>query len=654
MATHDAVVAGEGDVMIRKMVRLSVWGTEAFRSDVLGELQRLGVLHVEIGHEGLALGDALRRLKMLCATLQGLLEALRWDEWELLSDELLERTAQGLDPDQESTLKGLEQSVEVFRHRLAGLVAERESYEETFRSLKRMQKELAPFANFFHEALEKKRTVLLFWVPQPAAGHLGTLIKNVWIQRGWWSDREPLLFHRHLQPGTERDELFAVSLSTDAEHRVLEEVIHQEGGARWRPTPAFERVDLPEVLRAIEDGFQWVPRRLSQIQQEMDLVRKEWGVRLGALFTLLSEKSEVKTIENALSIQGPLFHLEGWLPEDRREETLVVLQRRFPEKLFLFWRQAMEDEWHQVPTALRNSSLFAPFEIFVNFFSSPRYMGVDPTVLVGIFFPLFAGCIVGDAGYALLLAMVGVFLRRRPEEDGVWRSAGAVALHVAGWSFAWGVAFGEYFGDVGWRLLGLHPLWVDRAHAVMPLLAFSVVLGGVHVLVGLGIGCFDALRHHHRHLWMERLGTMLVLVGLGLVVIIFTDVLPETYFPASLVLLGGGLVLILVGGGMGGMVEGVEAVGNVLSYVRIAAIGVSSAILASVASTFVDLLGVSFLGLFMALSIHALNIVLAVFESGLHAARLHYVEFFSKFFTGGGKEYAPFRKRRETLWKKHS
>ncbi len=640
--------------MIRKMVRLSVWGTETSRSAVLEELQRLGVLHVEVSHEGVLLGDALRRLKMLCATLQGLLEALRWDQWELLSDETLERTAQGLDLDQESTLVGLEQSVEVFRNRLAGLVAERESYEETLRSLKRMQRELVPFANFFREALSKKETVLLFWIPQASAGHMGTLIKNAWSQRGELHDGDRFRFHRHLQPGTERDELFAVSLPLESDNGFLEELVQREGGARWRPTPAFERESLPEVLRAMEDGFQWVPQRLSQIQQEMDQVRDEWGGRLGALFTLLSERTEVKTIENALSAQGTLFHLEGWLPEDRREETVAVLQRQFPGKLFLFWRQALEDEWHQVPTALQNSSIFSPFEIFVNFFSSPRYMGVDPTVLVGIFFPLFAGCIVGDAGYAILLALAGLFLLRRPERGGMGRAVGSIALHVAGWSFAWGVAFGEYFGDVGLRLFGLHPLWVDRAHAVMPLLAFSVVLGGVHVLVGLGIGCFDALRHHHRHLWMERLGTMLLILGLASTVAIFIGVLSEAYFAGPMALLGGGVVLILVGGGMGGMVEGVEAVGNVLSYVRIAAIGISSAILAAVASTFVDLLGVSVLGLFMALMIHALNIVLAIFESGLHAARLHYVEFFSKFFTGGGKEYAPFRKRRETLWRRHS
>ena len=105
---------------------------------------------------------------------------------------------------------------------------------------------------------------------------------------------------------------------------------------------------------------------------------------------------------------------------------------------------------------------------------------------------------------------------------------------------------------------------------------------------------------------------------------------------------------------MGGLIEAMGSIGNILSYVRIAAIGLSSAILAVVASRFVDVFGLSVLGIFMALAIHILNFILALGGSGLHSARLHYVEFMGKFYSGAGKYYKPFSKRRETRWKRRS
>ena len=105
-----------------------------------------------------------------------------------------------------------------------------------------------------------------------------------------------------------------------------------------------------------------------------------------------------------------------------------------------------------------------------------------------------------------------------------------------------------------------------------------------------------------------------------------------------------GVSLIFYGGGVPGVIEIMSLIGNVLSYARLMALGMASVMLAIVANRFAESIEVVFLGVVCAVALHVLNICLALFSPTIHSMRLHLVEFFSKFYKGGGKMYAPFKK----------
>ncbi|HRX25379.1 MAG TPA: V-type ATPase 116kDa subunit family protein, partial [Aminivibrio sp.] len=211
-----------------------------------------------------------------------------------------------------------------------------------------------------------------------------------------------------------------------------------------------------------------------------------------------------------------------------------------------------------------------------------------------------------------------------------------------------------FFGDAGHRLFHLEPLWVERSVSVLPVVVFTVALGAAHVFFGLLLGIYQGVRNSHRHLWMEKAGNLAVLLALVAGLVVLKAEMPRGVFTVPFSLLVIGLALLIAGGGIGGIIETLGSIGNIISYVRIAAIGLSSAILALVASKFLDVFGLSVFGIFLALMIHLLNFVLAIGGSALHSARLHYVEFFGKFYSGNGKEYTPFQRRSGSSWKKHS
>jgi V/A-type H+-transporting ATPase subunit I len=233
-------------------------------------------------------------------------------------------------------------------------------------------------------------------------------------------------------------------------------------------------------------------------------------------------------------------------------------------------------------------------------------------------------------------------------KGGVLRDVLIVLAMGAGWSLMFGILFGEFFGTLG-EYLGMQPLWFDRASPehVAGLLLMTLVVGAMHVTLGLVLGVWEALKDRSRSHLLERGGMLLGLISLFLLVGVLANFLPgELRTPAWVGVLIG---IVLVGASLGwlgiimGPIEFIGLIGNVLSYLRIAAIGLASVYLAKVANDVAGLVGNLLVGVIIALLIHALNLVLGAFSPTIHSLRLHYVEFFRKFYEGGGRPYDPFR-----------
>ncbi len=423
-------------------------------------------------------------------------------------------------------------------------------------------------------------------------------------------------------------------------------ILEDSGATQWRPPQGCRDDDYPSAVLSMRESLESNSRRLQELDQALEQARKRWGPKQRAFFHLIERKLEQLQVLEQCQTIGEALVIQGWLPQVSAPELREFLAQRFGSSVVLLEQDPEPDQYAAVPILLRHNDFFRPFELFLKLVRPPAYGTTDPTVMIGLFFPLFSGCIVGDGGYGLVMLLLTWWMRRRCA-SAVLRDGAFILMTVAVWSVLWGCAFGEFFGDLGHRVFHLAPLWVERSHVVLPVLFFSISLGLGHVLIGLAMGVIQGFRGRHRRHALEKLGNILVVLAMVGALMGARQYLPAGALPASLAAGILGVVLLMVGGGIGGLVESMSTFGNILSYVRIGAIGLSSAILAVAASKFIDVLGLSFLGLFMALAIHLLNFVLAFGESGLHSARLHYVEFMGKFYDGRGLSYKPFAYRRD-------
>ncbi|HXV61149.1 MAG TPA: V-type ATPase 116kDa subunit family protein, partial [Vicinamibacteria bacterium] len=406
--------------------------------------------------------------------------------------------------------------------------------------------------------------------------------------------------------------------------------------------PSYGGKSVAEAVPKLLARLQAIPAEIEELDATLDLLRREEIPEvLGALAAFHDRLARLETKTRARRT-AHAFVLGGWVPEAERLALETELHERFEGKLAMERVGGAELAEGSVPVALENPKLFRPFEALVKFLPLPHYGTIDPTPFVAVFFPMFFGLILGDVGYGALLAILAWILHRRSEPESLLSSLAKIGGACAAFSVLFGLLYGELFGDLGHELLGMPSLWFRREEALLPFLGLALALGFVHILLGLVLGVLGALRRGRREALGRGVAAVMIVMIL-IAILAAAEILPPAFFTPSIVALLVAFPLLVVAEGLLAPIELLASLSNIFSYARIMAIGTASVMMAVVANRMVGAVGSVVVGVLFALLFHLVNFVLGVFSPTIHALRLHYVEFFGKFYRPGGPDYDPLR-----------
>jgi len=413
----------------------------------------------------------------------------------------------------------------------------------------------------------------------------------------------------------------------------------------------YAYLSTEEALDHIENKVKMNHDELDGIDERLKRMAQEWlpKLRLWQLICL-DRIDELETFLKTGETEYT-FTIFGWIPDDDYDALETLLTSLFSDKVSIRRVDVPKQLKLSTPVKTKNPSIVEPYEHFVKMRATPSYSDIDPSSLVAIFMPIFFGMMAGDVGYGLvmlILALLGV----KKVKEGMLADILKFLKIGAIWTMFFGVLFGEYFGSLGEKI-GIPPLWISRSDPknIIPLLIMAISVGVGHILVGLVIGAWNAFINKSRSHLFERIGMFVGVIGLLILVGAMTSILSDGFRIAGWVTLAVGLVTLSVSLGSSGFflgpIEFVGLLGSILSYLRIAALGLASVFLAEVANELGGTIPSLLLGLLIAILIHALNIAMGILSPTIQSLRLQYVEFFRRFFQGGQSPYMPFKRRVE-------
>lgn len=405
--------------------------------------------------------------------------------------------------------------------------------------------------------------------------------------------------------------------------------------------PAITDLSFPEKVLHIERRIEEIEGNIKYAEEELVGFARRWTPIYKSVREWAGERLQILNTTAYAFETRMCFFINGWMPSRDMDRLKKRLADALSGAVVVEEKEIREEDLDRVPISLSNPAYFRPFELFTRLLPLPRYTSYDPTPFIGVFFPIFFGIILGDAGYGLVLLSASIFMRRRYKNRPTLMDAGAILFISSLYSIVFGILFAEFFGELPHMLFGIEPLCVERRTAIVPMLIFALAVGAAHVMIGLMLGVVNAFTRKKKKEAAYRVISILIIVCIISVLAslfgLFPGILTRPIVFVVLLL----VPFLLFTGGVLAPVEFLKTVGNIISYARIMAIGLTSVLLAFVANRLAGLTGNIVAGIGVAGILHLLNIVLGVFSPTIHSLRLHYVEFFSKFIEHGGRRFEP-------------
>ena len=451
-----------------------------------------------------------------------------------------------------------------------------------------------------------------------------------------------------------KDEVYYLVISSidESEKEKLAEVFRNSSFT-------VENLDIDAVPQDYKNGLQKEISELKKEKRRLKAQIKTYSEDLADLQAVYeymqNKKLRIVESEKLAQTENTIL-IKGWIPTEKVSEFEKVIKDEAGDNYYLTFTDADRDD-ATVPIKLKNGKVASTFENLTGMYAYPRYNEIDPTPLFTPFYILFFGMMGADVGYGLVLLIATMFVLKVVNLSSQMRKSIKFFFYLSFSVIFWGLLYGSYFGATipgMWRL-------VDPASQYNDLLIGSIVFGVVHIFVGLAIKAYMLIRDGKSlEAVYDVLFWYMALIG-GMLFLIFKLMnLSAVMANVSMwVMIAGMAGIVLTGGreakGVGAKLGGglyslygiSSYVGDFVSYSRLMALGLSGGFIASAINMIAGMISGSWVGMIfipvILIAGHLFNMFLSFLGAYVHTSRLMYVEYFGKFYEGGGKPFKDFR-----------